>query len=168
MQSLNLNLLFRRFLPFLFCLFLILSGHIPFHFLPNYPYSVSWLFIPIFYYAIYNPKCLSSWAVFLVGLFADFLTQSPFGVMTFCYVLVFFVANLLRKYLREMNFWLLWAIFSTLLMLILLLEYGLMVLEAPFPIAFVPVLVEFCILVLTYPFLMRFCAALDRKIREAA
>ena len=158
---------FRRFLPFVFCLCLLTATRIPFHFLPNYPFATEWILIPIFYFAIYHPKCLSSWAVFLLGLFSDLMTQSSFGVMTFCYVLVFFIANFLRKYLVELNFWALWGVFATLLFLILNIEYLLVSLQASTFVAAYPIFVEFWVLILAYPFLMRFCAYLDRKIREA-
>ena len=168
MHELPLRLLFRRLLPFVFCLFLILGTRIPFHFLSNYPFPTEWVLIPIFYFSIYHPKCLSSWAVFLLGFFSDLMTQSPFGLMTFSYVLMFFMANFLRKYLVEMNFWALWGIFSVFLLLVLSIEYLLVVLQGSAFIVVYPIFVEFWILVLSYPFLMRFCAYLDQKVRETS
>lgn len=158
----------RRLMPFFFCLALILCHLIPFNFLPNYPYSIQWVFIPVFYFAIYNPKCLSSWAVFILGLISEFFIQSPLGVTTFCFVLMFFIANFLRKYLLEMTFVPLWIIFSSLLLVVEVLGYVLVSLLTRYPVTFWPVFVEFWILTLIYPFLMRFCSRLDKKAREAA
>ena len=168
MKRFNVRYWTRRFIPFMLCCALILCHLIPTHFLPNYPYAIQWVFIPIFYFAIYNPKCLSSWAVFILGIISELLVQSPFGVTTFCYVLLFFVANFLRKYLIELTFVPLWVVFAAVLLGIELLDYLLVLLLSEYPVGFSPVLVEFWILTFIYPFLMRFCAHFDRKVREAA
>ena len=83
-------------------------------------------------------------------------------------MLVFFGANFFRKYLLELTFWPLWCVFALLLLLIELVGYGLVVLIAPYHVAFQPVWAAFMILVLVYPFFMRFSAYLDKKAREAA
>ena len=168
MRPLNLRFYLWRLMPFFICIFLILLSSIPFHFFPYYPYRISWCFIPIFYFAIYNPKCLSSWTVFLLAIFSEFLTQSPLGVITFCFVLMFFIANFFRKYLLEFTFWPLWCIFASSVLMIEIIEYSLVSLLTHYAVSFQPVLVEFWILVLMYPFLIRFCAYLDRKAREVS
>ena len=159
---------FWRLMPFMLGVLLILLSSIPLHFFPYYPYRVNWCLVPIFYFAIYNPKCLSSWAVFLVGVLAEMLVQSPFGVTTFCFVFMFFCANFFRKYLLELTFWPLWGIFILLLLIVELLAYGLVVLITPYPISSQPVWASLIVLVLVYPFLMRFSAWLDKRAREAA
>ena len=167
MRPFNIRFLIKRLCPFLFCVFLILCSLVPFYFLPYYPYAVSWIFVPIFYFSIYNPKCLSAWAVFLLGLILEFFIQSPSGVISFCCVLLFFIANLSRKYLLEMTFKPLWGVFALILLLTLFMEGSLVLLLAQYPVSLKPLLVEFGILVITYPFIMRFCAHLDKRIREA-
>ena len=166
MEHVSIRQWIRRLTPFMLCLCLIIGSLIPFHFLPHYPYSIQWIFIPIFYFAIYNPKCLSSWAVFILGIISESFTQSPFGVATFCFVLLFFIGNFLRKYLLELTFFPLWIVFSAMLLCVELLQYFLVSMLSVYPIAFQPILTEFWILTLVYPFLMRFCAHLDKKIRE--
>ena len=168
MHKVSLRLWFHRLAPFFLCLLLILCHLVPYHFLPYYGYSIQWTFIPIFYFAIYNPKCLSAWAVFVLGCISELLIQSPLGVTIFEFVLVFFVANFLRKYLIELTFIPLWIVFSALLLVVELSSYALTSVLAQYPVAFQPIFVEFWVLALIYPFLMRFCAHLDRKVREAA
>ena len=158
--------LFARLSPFLLCLFLILFNKIPFHFLPNYAYGYLWCLIPIFYFAIYNPKLLSVWAVFILAVISDLFVQSPSGVIAFGYILTFFVANFFRKYFIEMTFWPLWGIFFSLLVGVEVVMYVLVCLLSATFVSFAPVLVEVWILTLVYPFLIRFCAYLDRKARE--
>ena len=168
MRPVNFRLLLKRFCPFLFCLFLILCSLLPFHFLPYYSYSVLWVFVPIFYFAIYGPKYLGVGSVFLVGLIWESLVQSPLGVSCFCCVLLFFLANIFRKYFIEMTFWPLWAIFAAEVLIVLMVQFGLADMLSQVPISFYPVIIEFWILVLSYPFLMRFCAFLNKRIRESA
>lgn len=168
MRPVNFRFLLKRLCPFLFCVFLILCSLVPFHFLPYYQYPVSWIFVPVFYFAVYNPRCLSVWAVFLLGVMWESLIQSPLGVTCFCCVLLFFIANVFRKYFIELTFWPLWGVFASALLIVLLMEYELVSLLAKYPVSFHPVPVEFIILVLMYPFLMRFCAYLDSKAREPA
>ncbi len=158
----------HRFPPFLLCLALILSSLLPFHLLPYYPYRFEWALVPIFYFAIYNPKVLSSWAVFILGVIAELFVQSPFGVIPFCFVLLYFIANFLRKYLIEMTFFLLWVVFAGVLLGLQILEYLLCELLTENHLSFQPVLVHFWMITLTYPFFIRLCAWLDKKIREAA
>ena len=167
MRPINLRFLLERFCPFLFCLFLILCSLLPFHFLPYYPYPVLWILIPIFYFAIYNPKYLGVGSVFVLGLLWESFVQSPLGVTSFCCVLLFFIANIFRKYFIEMTFVPLWIVFGVELLTVLLVEYGLVRLLSECPISFYPILVEFLILVLVYPFLMRFCAFISKRIRES-
>lgn len=168
MHRLNMHFWLRQMTPFLFCLVLVLGHLVPYHFLPYYPYSIQWVFIPIFYFAIYNPKCLSSWAVFLLGVISEMLIQSPMGVTTFCFVLLFFMANFLRRYLLELTFGRLWIVFAAMLLVVEIVNYLFVAMMAPTPVAFLPVLVEFWVLILLYPFIMRLCAHFDKKVREAA
>ena len=121
-MHLSYKFLWYRSAPFLMCFLLILLNSVPFHWLPNYPYSFQWIFVPIFYYAVYYPELLNSWIVFILAIIADLFIWSPSGVLPFSYILMFFIPNLLRKYLIELTFWQLWAVFIALLLAIELLS----------------------------------------------
>lgn len=166
MQPVNFRFLLKRLCPFLFCSFLILCSLLPFHFLPGYPYPVLWILIPIFYFAIYNPKYLGVGSVFLLALIWESLVQSPFGVTCFACIFLFFVTNIFRKYFLEMTFWPLWAIFASIILFVLLIEFGFVKMLSGVPFSFYTFFMEFCLLVLAYPFLIRFCAFLNKNIRE--
>ena len=167
MGSLAFRLYFWCLLPFLLCLGFTLCSCIPFHFFTNYAYRFNWSLVPIFYFAIYNPKCLSSWAVFLLGVFAELLTASPFGVITFCYVLLFFGANFFRKYLLELTFWPLWGVFCLFLICLEGVAYLFVNLLTSQAISFSPIFMSFVVISFSYPFLMRLCAYVDEKIGES-
>ena len=164
-MHINARFLFRRGMPFFMCLVLILCNMVPYSLLPRYPHAFQWVLIPIFYFAIYNPKLLSAWAVFILTLFAELFVQSPWGILTFTYM--YFIANFLRKYLVELVFWSLWGVFCAVLLSVELISAGLMEMLARYPLSIQPALIEFLGLVLVYPFMMRFCAHLDRKARES-
>ncbi len=168
MRHLNMRFWLNQLTPFVLCLLIILGHLFPYHFLPYYAYSIQWIFIPIFYFAVYNPKCLSAWAVFLLGIISEIFVQSPLGVTTFCFVLLFFMANFLRRYLLELVFWQLWVVFAAMLLGVEIVNYLLVRMLALNFVVFLPVLVEFWILILLYPFIMRLCAHFDKKVRESA
>ena len=167
MPQSNMHFWWRQLTPFLLCLIIILGHLVPYHFLPYYAYSIQWIFIPIFYFAIYNPKSLTVWSVFILGVISELLVQSPLGVTIFCFMLMFFMANFLRRYLLELTFLRLWIVFVVMLLIVEVVNYLLVMMSAINSVAFMPVLVEFWILILFYPFIVRLCAHIDRKIREA-
>lgn len=168
MHSFRWRFFFMRLLPFVFVLTLILCHLSPFYLLPYFPFSVQLAFVPVFYFAVFNPKVLSCWAVFLLGVVSDLLTSSVFGVTPFCFVLMYFMANFFRKYFVEFNFFGLWIVFSGVLLMVECINYALVALFGKNPIVFYPVLVEFWIVCLLYPLLMRFCAYLNKKTREVS
>ena len=158
--------LWYRFLPFMVCLVLILLNAIPFHWLPNFPYSFQWVLLPIFYFAVYYPKLLSGWAVFILSLIADMINSGPLGIIPFTYMSVFFISNFLRKYLMEMTFGKLWITFVGIASFVELLSCFFVWLLAKHMVSYSPVAIELIGLILAYPFFIRFCAHLDRKARE--
>ena len=100
--------------PFLLGLLLIFFNQIPFHLMPYYHQSFPFVCCVIFYFAVFNPKVLNVFLVFLLGLISDAITSVPFGFNTFGYVFLFFIANLFQSYLINMVFWQLWCVFAIL------------------------------------------------------
>jgi len=97
----------KKWFPFLICLYLVLLSQIPdirFFFIPL-------VYIPIFYFSVFRPKILNEYMLFLLGLFADFITDTPFGLYSFLFVLLFFVSRLNRLFLKELSFKSLWVLF---------------------------------------------------------
>ncbi len=165
-MQLSLQYLSLRLSPFLFCLILILCSTVPLFTLPDYLYSFQFVYIPIFYYAIYHPKILSSWAVFILSLLADLLTTQIFGVYTFSYMAIFFAANFWRKYFINMTFKVLWGIFGLLALGVELFTYFLIWLFSDTSMTMYPIFVELIVLMLVYPLFISVCAFLDQKVRD--
>ena len=152
----NSLIAFKYALPTLLCTTLILLNSITFSFVPFYRTPILFVLSIIFYFAVFRPIVLNVVLVFLLGIFADLLSGSLFGLQAFFFVLMFFVANL--------NFFDSWLIFSLILGVLQLLwwlSFSLLNLMTP---PFMPILFQYVVLVLTYPFFIRLCGWIDMKI----
>ncbi len=150
----------KKGIPFLICLFLILLAQTPAFFITSVPF----LFIPIFYFAIFRPGLLNDYAVFVLGLFADLIGRTPVGLWAFIFVLLFFAARLNRLFLGGLRFdklWLVFAVFSAVALMLRLLLFFLCA-GAVVPGGFL--VGQYIILNLLYPLGIMFCGRLDRWI----
>lgn len=163
MKRLSLNK-FKFFLPTLICLLLVLFGVAPFSFMPIYHTELPIVLIVIFCFAIFNPTVLNGISVFFIGLFADLLMAGPFGLQTFIYVLMFFVANLNRRFLLTLSFKYLWIAFGVILAFMYLIWYllfSLTVLQFLSPNSFV---LQYLVLVMIYPAISWCCGYVNSKL----
>lgn len=107
----------KKIIPLLVCLMIILLSQTPniqIIFIPL-------IYIPIFYFAVFRPSLLNAYENFGLGIFTDLISQTTFGLYSFLFVLLFFIARLNRLFLKDLSFnklWLLFAICSALLLLI--------------------------------------------------
>lgn len=83
---------------------------------------VPMVFIPIFYFAVFRPTLLNEYALFTLGLLTDLISGTSFGLFSFIFVLLFFIARLNRLFFKELSFSRLWLLFSLLTGLMLLTE----------------------------------------------
>lgn len=115
LHLLNTNL--TQLYPFFWGLFCVLLNFMSFHFLSEYHQSFPVVLIVIFYFAVLNPKKLNIFMVFILGLIADILTTAPFGINSFIFCFLFFISNLLRNYIKLLNYKYLWGAFVCLFFL---------------------------------------------------
>ncbi|MBR6674647.1 MAG: rod shape-determining protein MreD, partial [Alphaproteobacteria bacterium] len=104
---------FKYVLPTLLCVLFVMFNVMPFSLNPYYRIPIPFVLSIIFYYAVFHPSVLNVICVFFIGIFADTLMSTPFGLQTFFYVLIFFIANLNRRYFLTLNFadfWLAYAL----------------------------------------------------------
>lgn len=153
-------------LPTVVSLLLVVLTLMPFSVNPYYRIPIPFIFGVIFYFGVFHPAVLNVVCVFFIGVFADILTGAPFGLQTFFYVLMFFVANLNRRYFLTLNFADLWMAFSLVLIGIMLLYYlFFMVVSLTIP-PFIPMVFQYAVLTLTYPIVAWCCGWLNLKIRR--
>lgn len=75
-----------------------------------YPLSTSiavfrpmWLVIALIFWLIFQPTLVGVWLAFLIGLIADFLTDSRIGQQALCAVLVAFFIKFISGYLKKLS-----------------------------------------------------------------
>lgn len=153
---------FKKAIPFFICVLLMFLGQIPNIFL----FSVPFTFILIFYFAIFNSSLLNGWSCFVLGLLTDLITQTPFGLNSFLFVLLFFAANINRLFLSGLSFDKLWQFFSWMMILFFLLRFFIFALCASTVILPTFLIGQYIILILSYPLLIKTSGRLDNWIGE--
>ena len=147
-------------------LFLILLGQIPLSLFPYYHQSFPFVVGLIFYFAIFNPKVLNVFFVFLLGLLTDLITSVPLGFNAFGYVFIFFTANLFQSYLINMAFCQLWLVFGVLFLCTDILGAFLFFLISGVWVSPGFWFVQYIFMCLFYPFICRLSGFLNRQILE--
>lgn len=152
----------KKTIPFFIGFLLILLSQIPYAFL----FSVPFIFILIFYFAIFNASLLNGWNCFILGLFSDLISQTPFGLNSFLFVLFFFVANINRLFLSALPFDKLWQIFSISVIPLFLVRFFIFVLSTSTVVSPIFLIGQGIILILTYPLWVKLCGRLDNWIGD--
>lgn len=152
--------------PFLLGLLLILFSQIPFSLIPYYHQSFPFICCLIFYFAIFNPKVLNLFLVFLLGLIMDMLTTLPLGFYAFGFIFMFFIVTLFRSYLINMVFKQLWVVFSFLFFCTDVLWAFMFFLISGAWVSTGFWFVQCLFVCLSYPFFCRLAGFLNRKVLE--
>ncbi len=152
----------KQSIPFLLCLLLILLGQTPHTFLLSVPF----IFVFIFYFAIFNAALLNGFACFALGILTDLIMQTPFGLNTFLFVLLFFTANLNRLFLSALSFDKLWQVFALMMLPLFLVHFFLFTLCAATVISPAFLIGHYLILILAYPLVIQLCGRLDNWIGD--
>lgn len=76
----------------------------------------------IFYWVIFWPTLLPVWFIFILGIFQDFLYGTALGVSSLINLLLWWTVVSLRKHLATESFWLMWAVFSFIMLLFALIS----------------------------------------------
>lgn len=154
----------KSLMPTMICLVLVLAGIMPFSLLPFYTVPLPLVLVVIYYFAVFHPSALNCISVFFIGVFADLLTDSPFGLQAFSYVLLFFLANLNRRFLLSLNFAGLWTAFGVILAGTYLLWYLLFSLATLSWLNSDSLVFQYMTLVLIYPIISWVCGWFNMKI----
>ncbi len=103
--------------PFLWALLFVCACFVPERLFRNFHQFLPLVLIIIFYFALFSSKRLNVIAVFILGILADFLSPSIFGLNSFIFVGMFFMSNLLQPYIYAFSFKNLWCVFCGLMLL---------------------------------------------------
>ena len=151
-------------LPTLMCLMFVLFGSSIYSLTPFYQIPMPFVLSVIFYFSVFHPAILNVFCIFCIGIFADLIETSPFGLNTFFYVLIFFCGNIHRRFFLNLKFNDFWLSYALVLAGVLLLWYIFCIIATLTIMPFLPVLFQYAVLVFTYPAIAWLCGYLNLKI----
>ena len=166
MNTLFFKKIFFMSSPFLLGLCLIFFSQTPVSLMPYYHQSFPFVVSLIFYFAVFNPKVLNVFLVFLLGIIMDSITSVPLGFNAFGFVFVFFMANLFQSYLQNMTFKELWFCFAMIFFFTDVLWAFLFFLISGIWVSTSFWAVQYVFTSLSYPLFCRLYGFLSRKVLE--
>ena len=108
----RLDLLARQLTPSMLTLILVIISVVPIRIL-NFSTAVPLLpLMSVYHWAIFRPRLLPAYAVFLIGILQDILTGSPIGVNSLVFLLVYGAVLSQKKFFSGKSFFILWLGFS--------------------------------------------------------
>ena len=116
-----------------------------------------------FYFSVFNPKRLNILFIFLVGIFSDMLLFFPLGFQSFILCFTAFFACFFKRSLLSLSFKGQWAVFSGVLLVVSLSALLLLQLTLNKMVSPVSFLINYLVIVLSYPFIASFSAFINQK-----
>ena len=108
----RMDLLARQLTPLMLTLVLVILNVVPLH-IPGFSRVAPLLpLMAVYHWAIFRPRLLPAYAVFLIGLFQDILTGAPIGVNAFVFLAVYGAVLSQKRFFIGKSFFILWLGFS--------------------------------------------------------
>ena len=108
----RLDALARRLTPFALTLVLVVVSVVPLH-IPGFARVAPLLpLIAVYHWAIYRPRLLPAFAVFVIGVLQDTLTGTPIGVNALVFIGVYGVVLSQRRFFAGKSFAVVWLGFA--------------------------------------------------------
>ena len=108
----RMDLLVRQLTPTMLTLALVIINVVPLH-IPEFSRVAPLLpLMAIYHWAIFRPRLLPAYAVFLIGLLQDVLTGAPIGVNALMFLIVYGVVLSQKRFFLGKSFFILWLGFS--------------------------------------------------------
>jgi len=108
----RMDLLARQLTPLMLTLVLVIINVVPLH-IPGFSRVTPLLpLIAVYHWAIYRPRLLPAYAVFLIGLLHDALSGLPIGVSALVFLIVYGVVLSQKSFFISKSFFILWLGFS--------------------------------------------------------
>ena len=108
----RMDVLARQLTPSIFTLALVILNVVPLH-IPGFS-SVAPLLplMAVYHWAVFRPRLLPAYAVFLIGLLQDILTGAPIGVNALVFLVVYGAVLSQKRFFIGKSFFILWLGFS--------------------------------------------------------
>lgn len=160
-QKTKINL--SKYIPLSVCIFVLLLNTLYFSiYSPKVLSPIIYIFI--FFFSIYNPSCFKLYHVFFLGILADLLTSCFFGLQLFNFMFISYTIYLSRSFLLRYSFVRLWIFFSSLTILMFILDNLLVFLSNHQLIPFFPQLISYFLIVCLYPLIILLCNWINKKV----
>lgn len=131
-------------------LFLLSVVTVPF--LPVGAFKIPFFLIAMYYWAVYRPRLILPWLAFLCGFLIDVLANFPLGLNALLYIAVHALIVGQRRLLITQNFFIVWAGFALVILLVLGVQWGFMGFLAGRYVSIYALLLDAGISILAYPF----------------
>ncbi len=108
----RMDTLARQLTPSMLTLILVIVNVMPLD-IPGFSRVVPVLpLIAVYHWAIFRPRLLPAYAVFLIGLFQDVLSGTPIGVNALVLLAVYGAVLSQKRFFLGKSFFILWLVFS--------------------------------------------------------
>ncbi len=108
----RMDVLARQLTPSMFTLALVFINVVPLH-MPDFSRVAPLLpLMAVYHWAIFRPRLLPAYAVFLIGLFQDILTGVPIGLNALVFLVVYGAVLTQKRFFLGKSFFILWLGFS--------------------------------------------------------
>lgn len=119
----RMDLLARQLTPLMLTLVLVIINVVPLH-IPGFSRVTPLLpLIAVYHWAIFRPRLLPAYAVFLIGLLHDALSGIPIGVSALVFLIVYGVVLSQKRFFIGKSFAILWLGFSVMAAVALVLSW---------------------------------------------
>jgi len=107
-----MDLLVRQLTPTMLTLALVIINVVPLH-IPGFSNIAPLLpLMAVYHWAIFRPRLLPAWVVFLIGILQDVLTGTPIGVNALVFLAVYGAVLSQKRFFIGKSFFILWLGFS--------------------------------------------------------
>ena len=108
----RMDLLARQLTPSMLTLILVIIGVVPLRILEFSTVMPLLPLMAVYHWAVFRPRLLPAYAVFLIGILQDILTGAPVGVNALVFLLVYGAVLSQKRFFTGKSFLILWLGFS--------------------------------------------------------
>ncbi|NQV84907.1 MAG: rod shape-determining protein MreD [Rhodospirillales bacterium] len=108
----RMDLLARQLTPSMLTLALVIIGVVPLRILEFSTVMPLLPLMAVYHWAVFRPRLLPAYAVFLIGILQDILTGAPVGMNAFIFLLVYGAVLLQKRFFTGRPFLILWLGFA--------------------------------------------------------
>ncbi len=148
----QLSMVLRLCVPYMAFFVLFIFNLVPFSLSVSASIEIPFILMAIYYWSIYRPTFIPSFAVFSLGICFDLLSAMPVGLNSFVFLVVRHVVSQQRLFLTGQPFLMIWLGFILVSCVALLMQWGLFGLIQFSWSPFIPVLMMWGGGVLCFPF----------------